>query len=380
MSDLEKLHLLTGQMHLEPTENRRLGPLPPGGHSAIFVKNAQLPDGNTIPLLKTLLSSYCENNCVYCPFRSQRDIRRTAFSPDDFAKLFINLYKSGFVDGIFLSSSIWKGPVQSQDKLLATAWLLRHKYHYQGYLHLKIMPGAENEQIKQAMYLADRLSINLEAPHSQALRFLAPRKDLQEDLIKPLLWMEKIRQQLSPTKTWNGRWPSSTTQYVVGAAGESDRQLLETTHLLHNQAGISRAYFSNFNPIRDTPLESHPPSPPIREFRLYQASYLIKDYGYEPSELIFENDDNLPHQKDPKLTWAEKNLIDAPIEITKAPRSRLVRIPGIGLQKAEQILSLQGQAGHNSIDRLLKLRLIPPQSHPFILVNGKKPTQQLSFL
>jgi predicted DNA-binding helix-hairpin-helix protein len=380
MSDLEKLELLTRQMHLEPAEDWRSDPLPSTGQEAITVKNAQLPNGDSIPLLKTLLSSYCENNCVYCPFRSQRDFNRTAFTPDDFAKLFMNLYRTGFVEGIFLSSSIFHGPVKSQDKLLDTAWLLRHRYQYQGYLHLKIMPGAEKDQVEQAMFLADRLSVNLEAPNSKALRFLAPRKDIQQDLINPLLWMEKIRQHLPPHKAWNGRWPSSTTQYVVGAAGESDRQLLETTYLLHHQAGISRAYFSNFNPIENTPLENFPASPPRREFRLYQASYLIKDYGYKPGELVFDQDDNLSLIKDPKLAWAEMNLAQEPIEITKAPRSLLLRIPGIGLRRAEQIISLSRQSSFLSIDMLHKLNLLPSQSHPFVLVNGKRPFQQLEFL
>ena len=140
MSDIERLALLTDQMHLEPAEDCYLDPLPTGGREAITVKRAIMPNGKRIKLLKTLLSSYCENNCLYCPFRARRDLPRASFTPDDFAALFNSLYKSGFVEGIFLSSSIFGGAVRTQDQLLDTAEILRGKYQFEGYLHLKIMP------------------------------------------------------------------------------------------------------------------------------------------------------------------------------------------------------------------------------------------------
>lgn len=190
MSDIERLQLLTKQMHLEPAEDCHLDPLPPGGREAITVKNAIMPNGQRIKLLKTLLSSYCEKNCLYCPFRAQRDMPRAAFTPDDFAHLFDSLYRSGFVEGIFLSSSVFNGPIKTQDDLLDTAGILRKKYQFKGYLHLKIMPGAEKAQVERAMLIADRLSVNLEAPHSKALAVLAPQKDLAADLIAPLNWIK----------------------------------------------------------------------------------------------------------------------------------------------------------------------------------------------
>jgi predicted DNA-binding helix-hairpin-helix protein len=354
--------------------------LPSHGQEAITVKAAQLPNGQRIRLLKTLLSSYCENNCAYCPFRSGRDMPRAEFTPDDFARLFISLYERKFVEGIFLSSSIFNGAIKTQDMLLATASLLRNRYQFNGYFHLKIMPGAEKAQVEEAMMLADRLSINLEAPHDKALSFLAPKKDLTADLLTPLRWIEEIRQQKSPEFAWKGQWPSSTTQFVVGAAGESDLDILRTTQQLTRRSKISRAYFSSFNPIENTPFEELPPSPPLREYRLYQASYLIKDYGFNESEFIYQENGNLMLNKDPKLVWAEKHLINNPIEINTAPRGLLLRVPDIGPRKADLILNLRKENPLNSIDALLKARLISPKSSPYILVNGRSPARQLQFI
>jgi predicted DNA-binding helix-hairpin-helix protein len=380
MSDIERLQLLTSQMHLEPTEDYYPTPLPSHGQEAITVKAAQLPNGQRIRLLKTLLSSYCENNCAYCPFRSGRDMPRAAFTPDDFARLFISLYERKFVEGIFLSSSIFNGAIKTQDLLLTTASLLRNRYQFKGYFHLKIMPGAEKAQVEEAMMLADRLSINLEAPHDKALSFLAPKKDLITDLLTPLRWIEEIRQQKSPEYAWKGQWPSSTTQFVVGAAGESDFDILRTTQQLTRRNRISRAYFSSFNPIENTPFEELPPSPPLREYRLYQASYLIKDYGFNETEFIYQENGNLTLNKDPKLVWAEKHLINNPIEINTAPRGLLLRVPDIGPRKADQILNIRKENPLNSIDALLKARLISPKSSPYILVNGRSPARQLQFI
>jgi len=379
MSDLERLELLTRQMHLEPAEDYLVDPLPSGGREAITVKTACMPNGGSIRLLKTLLSSYCENNCAYCPFRSQRDYHRASFTPDDFARLFISLYERKFVEGIFLSSSIFYGAVKSQDMLLDTASILRNRYHFKGYLHLKIMPGAEKAQVEQAMLLADRLSVNLETPHSQALAVLAPDKKLQEDLINPLSWIEDIRREQPPELNWKGRWPSSTTQFVVGAAGETDHDILSRTQNLSHKTGIARAYFSSFRPIDDTPLEELPPSPPLREHRLYQASFLIRDYGYTSNELPYKENGNLPLNKDPKLTWAEANLVHNPLEINKAAREQLLRVPGIGPKRADRILSIRREQQIKSFNTLYRARLITPNSSPYILVNGKSSAKQLRF-
>lgn len=379
MSDIERLELLTKQMHLEPAEDCHLNPLPPGGREAITVKNALMPNGRRIKLLKTLLSSYCENNCRYCPFRAQRDMPRAAFTPDDFAHLFDSLYRSGFVEGIFLSSSIFDGAIKTQDQLLDTAAILRDKFQFKGYLHLKIMPGAEYDQVERAMLLADRLSVNLEAPHSAALAVLAPQKNLQSDLLTPLAWIQQIRFNKSPAKAWKGKWPSSTTQFVVGAAGETDLDILSTTAYLHKNSGITRAYFSSFNPIQVTPLENKAPSPPLREFRLYQAFFLLRDYGFSVEDLNYHNSGNLPLEKDPKSAWADQHLLHSPLEINHAPREQLLRVPGLGPLRVENILNLRRIERLRSYTQLKRLRLLTERTAPYILIDGKSPAHQLSF-
>jgi len=378
MSDIEKLQLLTSQMHLEPAEDCHLNPLPPGGREAITVKRAIMPNGHRIRLLKTLLSSYCENNCRYCPFRAQRDMPRAAFTPDDFAHLFDSLYRSGFVEGIFLSSSVFDGAIKTQDQLLDTAAILRKRYDFRGYLHLKIMPGAEKAQVERAMILADRLSVNLEAPHAKALAILAPQKDLATELLAPLKWIEDIRTSKPPTYAWKGKWPSSTTQFVVGAAGETDLEILSTTAYLHKNSGITRAYYSSFNPIQGTPLDNTAPSHPRREFRLYQAFFLLRDYGFSIEDLNYMKSGNLSLEKDPKSAWADQHLLHQPVEINQAPRAQLLRVPGLGPKRVENILALRRKELLKSYTRLKKLKLITEKTAPYILLNGKSPARQLN--
>jgi predicted DNA-binding helix-hairpin-helix protein len=378
MDDFSRLKVLTSQMHLEAAEDVYCPPLSPRKHDSLTVSSAVLPNGGRIKLLKTLLSSVCERNCYYCPFRSNRDYRRVSFPPEDFAALFMAMHRSGMVEGIFLSSGISSGGMQTQDRLLKTAEILRQKHAYQGYLHLKIMPGAEKDQVKQAMLLADRVSINLESPNQERLRSLAPLKNFSKELLAPLRWMEEIRQENSPQKAWKGTWPSSTTQFVVGGAGESDLEILDITAKLHNQAGLSRAYFSSFNPIPGTPLENQSPTPPLRERRLYQASYLILDYGFSLEELPFVGRGDLPLNEDPKLAWAKNNLKHEPAEINTAPREILLRVPGLGPKSVHTILKTRRHSTINHLSQLKALGISTHRLKPFILLNGKAPARQMA--
>lgn len=268
MGTLEKLQLLASQMHLEPAEEAGCpGPVlssaPAGG-----IYRAVLPNGQRASLLKTMLTSACERNCYYCPFRAGRNYRRATLQPEEMAQSFLKLHRAGIAHGLFLSSGIVGGGPRTQDKLLATAEILRHSLGFRGYLHLKIMPGAERDQVERAMQLADRVSVNLEAPNTPRLQNLAPGKEFLEELLRPLGWVEEIRSSKPARLAWNGRWPSSVTQFVVGAAGESDRELLDTTEWLYRRARLRRTYFSAFHPIEDTPFENLPPESKQREQRL----------------------------------------------------------------------------------------------------------------
>jgi predicted DNA-binding helix-hairpin-helix protein len=250
MEALDKLKLLGPPTRYEPAEEvvgSRRSPPPKGvGDLADCITHAMLPNGKRIALLKTALTSACERDCRYCGFRQGRDFRRVSFSPDELARLFMRMHRSDLVEGIFLSSGVAGGGPRTQDRLIAAAEILRRRYDFGDYIHLKIMPGAERDQVVAAMRLADRVSVNLEAPNTERLARLAPHKAFTKELLLRLRWMEEIRRELP------GRWPSSSTQFVVGAAGESDVELLTTTEFLHRRLGLARAYFSGFSPVPDT--------------------------------------------------------------------------------------------------------------------------------
>ena len=342
-----------------------------------FVHPAQLPNGKQILLLKTLLSSACERDCFYCPFRAGRDFRRATFKPEEFANLFAKLNQSRAAEGLFISSGLAGGGSRTQDKLLDTADILRNKLGFRGYIHLKIMPGAEKDQVYRAMQLADRVSINLEAPNTDRLARLAPHKQFLDELLQPLKWVEEIRRSVPAYKGWNGRWPSSVTQFVAGGADESDLELLTTTEWLHKNVRLSRAYFSAFSPIPDTPLENKAAVNPLREHRLYQASFLLRDYGFDLEELPFVGDGNLPLASDPKLAWARQNLSERPVEINRAEKRELMRVPGIGPKGAEAILKARREGCLRELSHLRKLGIAVQRAAPFVLVNGKRSIQQM---
>jgi predicted DNA-binding helix-hairpin-helix protein len=334
--------------------------------------------GKKAVLLKSLLTSVCEHNCLYCPFRAGRDFPRTSFSPEEFARLAVNLSRAGLIQGIFLSSGVTGGGVRTQDRLLETAEILRKKHGYRDYLHLKIMPGAEFDQVVQAMRLADRISINLEAPNAEKLPLLAPEKDFENELLLPLKWAHQIRQTISAKKAWKNSWPASCTQFVVGGSGETDEELLKCAQNLHSLYELRRVYFSAFQPHRNTPLENHPATTYQREQRLYQADYLIRDYGFTQEELIYDADKNLTKSEDPKLAWAEVHLKHNPVEINTANRNTLLRVPGIGPVGADAILRLRRRESIRDIRILRKAGLDIRRLQDYVLTNGRKPASQPS--
>jgi predicted DNA-binding helix-hairpin-helix protein len=341
VDSLEKLKLLGPPTCFEPAEEvgaagRRSSP--PRDDLSGCVHNAVMPGGKRIALLKTLLTSACERDCRYCAFRQGRDFRRVSFSPDELARLFMQLHRKNVAEGLFLSSGVAGSGSRTEDRLIATAELLRQRYGFRGYIHLKIMPGAEREQVLAAMRLADRVSVNLEAPNSERLARLAPRKVFAEELLQRLRWIEEIRREMP------GRWPSSTTQFVVGAVDESDVELLTTTEFLH---------------------------------RLYQSSFLLRDYGFTVEELPFDGGGYLPLGSDPKLAWARHHLAHAPVELNTADRRGLLRVPGIGPKGAEKLLRARRQGTLRDLTDLRKLGIVARRAAPFILLDGHRQPYQL---
>jgi predicted DNA-binding helix-hairpin-helix protein len=341
------------------------------------VTYAKLPGGGTIPLLKTMVSSICEKNCNYCAFRSGRDIRRATFSPDELADTFLSMVNKKIVKGLFLSSGILGKGIFSQDRIIATAEILRVKKKFQGYLHLKVMPGAEKDQIKELMKYADRVSINLEAPNPERLSTLAPKKDFFNEIFTRLKWIYEIKSEDETKGVWKNRWPSISTQFVVGPANENDRELIQSTAYLFDNLKLARVYFMAFSPVLNTPFENISPENPVREHRLYQASFLLRDYGFQATEFFFDSYGKLSLDTDPKTIWANEKLLHSPFEINTASFQELLRIPGIGPKRAASIISYRKRNRIKTLGDLSRLGISCAKSGNYILINGKKSAMQL---
>jgi len=385
----EKLKRLSAAARYEPAEE-----IGPGGECTAhprmatsdlgrMIQYATLPGGKRVPMLKTLLTSACERNCRYCAFSAERDFRRTTFLPDELSAIFDQLYRAGLVQGIFLSSGLAGGGGRTQDRLIQTAEILRTRYRFAGYMHLKLMPGAEFAQVERAMQLADRVSVNLEAPTSEVLARMAPRKQLLEELLQPMRYVEQIRRvRGGQPGTWSNPYrsgPSQTTQFVVGPGGETDRELLRTTDYLRRTVNLARAYFSAFRPVPGTPFQDQPPVSALRERRLYQGDFLLRDYGFRANELIFDDDGNFSLEEDPKLAWARRHLAHAPLEINRAGRHDLLRVPGIGPVGVTRILRARQLGRLREIGDLRKIGVFAERAAPFILMDGRRPVHQLRF-
>ena len=355
------------QTEKEPAAQRAPKPLP-------CISEVSTPNGKK-PILKAMMTTACERNCFYCPFRAGRNqTKRVTFTPDEMAATHIKLANANVVDGLFLSSGIIKGSITTQDKIIDTAEILRRKYGYRGYLHLKIMPGAEYDQIRRTMQLADRVSVNLEGATAQRLALLAPKKDYWGELITRLQWVSQIRQR-------EHLRASVVTQFVVGAVGDTDLELLQVTDKLYNQMGLRRSYFSAFHPVSHTPFDGLMPTSAQREFRLYQASFLLRDYGWQIEDLPFQQDTNLPLGSDPKRIWADHNLLHAPVEINTASRNELLHIPGIGPVAADAIIQARRQAHLRELAHLSALGVRDvARTAPYVLLNGQRPAYQLSLI
>jgi predicted DNA-binding helix-hairpin-helix protein len=344
-----------------------------------FLKKAvvqvQRPDGPMV-VLRTLQTSACEQNCFYCPFRAGRsDIPRVGFRPDELASEFDRMQQAGVVKGLFLSSGSVGGGAKSMDPMLASVELIRRKYAYRGYIHLKIMPGAERAQVEQALSLADRVSVNLEGANAKRLASLAPRKEFDRDLLGAMRWVHEIAQARLPVK----KSPSLVTQFVVGPAGESDRELLTTAERLYRRVKLVRAYYSGFSPVPNTPLAGAAPTPAVREHRLYQADWLLRFYDFALGDLPFDQSGALPSDVDPKLAWARQHLAGRPVEVNRASRRELLRVPGIGPRSADAILGARRQGHVRDLGALRALGAVASRAAPFVLFDGRRPPRQLGF-
>lgn len=317
-----------------------------------------LPNGGYTVLLKTLLSNACINDCKYCPVRADNNIRRCDLHPEEIAKIFMEYYQKRKAFGLFLSSGVIGNPDNTMDKINASARILRQKYGYNGYIHLKIIPGASSASIEDAISLANSVSLNIETPGEKRFQVLSKKKNYINDIIKPLTLISKLIQNQKGVKKIN-----FTTQFVVGASDEVDSEIIRYTYYLYEKLRIHRVYFSAYQRglgSSDIPGEKlklpNPDDILMREHRLYQTDYLIRKYGFRSHEIIFDRDGNLFLDKDPKEVWAERNPDFFPVKINRADKETLLRVPGIGPKTASMIIEYRR---HKKISSLEDLKVKP---------------------
>lgn len=321
-------------------------------------------DGRCVSLLKVLLSNICIYDCAYCINRTSNDIRRTAFTPRELADLTINFYKRNYIEGLFLSSGIIKNEDHTMELLLQTLRILRHEYRFNGYIHVKLIPGSSKALIHEATLLANRVSSNIELPSSKSLALLAPQKS-KETLLSPLKHARNI------TLERHQKPISMSTQMIIGATGESDFEILKLSSSLYQKALLKRVYYSAYIPVNEhkhLPSPLHVKPPLQREHRLYQADWLLRFYGFSYDEIVDVNA-NLDIQFDPKTHWALRHLEHFPIDINKAPLHTLIRIPGIGVRGVQKILQARRFKSLTFED--LKQLKIPIKRARYFIIAGK---------
>jgi putative DNA modification/repair radical SAM protein len=339
-------------------KNAALGATQPAGVCHSFT-----PDGRCISLFKVLMTNYCEKDCVYCPNRAGRDVPRSRFSADELANLFIEFYRRNYVEGLFLSSGVWHSTSTTMDDILKVAELLRNKYQFGGYIHLKILPGTSDSQISQAVELANRISLNMESPTAHHLAKLSHAKNFGKEILGG---MAKIGAQLK-----HRRDVTHTTQYIVGAAQESDQEILFSVNSLYKAHNLKRAYFSAFQPVTKTPLDTREATPLLRENRLYQSDFLMRLYHYKAHELIFDATGNLDPDLDPKLAYALHHPDIFPLEINTSSYGALLRIPGIGPLSAAKIVQVRRTHRLSDPRELKNAGIVLKRALPFITLAGR---------
>jgi len=316
-----------------------------GNSKGMGICHAYTEDGRCVSLLKILLTNHCIYDCAYCVSRRSNDVQRAAFTVQEVVDLTINFYRRNYIEGLFLSSGIFKNADYTMERLVMIAKKLRTEHNFHGYIHLKAIPGASDELLKQAALHADRLSINVEMPTEKSLRLLAPDKN-REDMIKPMIYLRNSiienREEKKLFKTTPLFAPAGqSTQMVIGATPETDAEILLMANHFYKKMHLKRVYYSGYVPISsDNRLPAiGTPVPMIRENRLYQADWLMRFYGFRVEEIVSPAQPHLDMDIDPKLGWALRNLQLFPIDINKADLSVIMRVPGIGVQSAHKINS-----------------------------------------
>ncbi|KEQ29311.1 putative DNA modification/repair radical SAM protein [Pedobacter antarcticus] len=328
-------------------------------------------DGRCVSLLKILLTNHCIFDCAYCVSRKSNDIQRAAFTVEEVVSLTMNFYRRNYIEGLFLSSGIFKNADFTMERLLRVVKKLRLEERFNGYIHLKTIPGASEELIKEAGLYADRMSINLEMPTEAGLRLLAPEKTHQE-VITPLDYVQKQIVQFKEERKLIRNVPKfvpagQSTQMVIGATPETDKEIMQTAHRFYQDFSLKRVYYSGYIPIsHDQRLPVIGTQPPlIRENRLYQTDWLMRFYGFHVNEILNDSNPHLDIDIDPKLSWALRNMQYFPVDINTAAYKMILRVPGIGVGSAKKIVQAR-QFGRLRIDQLKKIGVAYNRARHFI--------------
>ena len=330
-------------------------------------------------LLRILMTNACSFNCRYCPMRRDRELPRTLLKPEELVRIFTGALQRGWCDGLFLTTGIPGRPVKVMDDLIAALELIRGRHRFAGYIHVKLVPGADAAQIERLTRLATRVSINLEAPCGRTLADIAPEKSMptaEAALEQARRVVRRTRQERQAGRPGDPYEPGGvaglTMQFVVGAAGDTDRQIVDRVTELYAGGGMHHSQFSAFRPIRDTPLEEHPAAPALREHRLYQVDHLVRSYGFDAREVVYDAGGNLPLAYDPKTAWAIASPERFPIDVRTASYEELVRVPGIGPTTARRIVAERDTVVFRGLGDLRRIGVITSRAAGFLTLNGRK--------
>ncbi|NII84506.1 MULTISPECIES: putative DNA modification/repair radical SAM protein [unclassified Pedobacter] len=343
-----------------------------GDSHASGICHTYTEDGRCVSLLKILLTNHCIYDCLFCVSRKSNDVKRAAFTVDEVVELTMNFYRRNYIEGLFLSSGIFKNADFTMERLLLVVKKLRLEQNYNGYIHLKTIPGASDELIKEAGLYADRMSINLEMPTEAGLKLLAPEKN-HEEVIKPLAFVQQQISQFTADKKLIKHVPTfvpagQSTQMVIGATPESDKDIMYTANTFYKNFSLKRVYYSGYVPIsNDTRMPILGTQPPLlRENRLYQTDWLMRFYGFKVQEILNDANPNLDIDIDPKLSWAIRNMQHFPVDINTADYKMILRIPGIGVMSAQKIVQAR-KFGKLRIDQLKKIGVAYNRAKHFIV-------------
>ena len=348
-----------------------------GNAAACGICHSFSADGRCISLLKVLFTNACVYDCKYCLNRRSNDVRRAAFTPRELADLTIAFYRRNYIEGLFLSSGVFKNPDYTCEQLIETLSILRNEYRFRGYIHVKAIPGADTRLIDQLGLLADRMSVNIELPTSEGLQKLAPDKTRQA-ILKPMGLIHNRIQENTHDLVQYRHAPKfapagHSTQMIIGATNDSDLHILRLTQALYHKYALKRVFFSAYSPMQShallPSLDTKPPL--LREHRLYQADWLLRFYGFHAEEILDDEHPDFNPILDPKCNWAVNHLDQFPVEVNRAPYEILLRVPGIGVKSARRIITAR-KNGSLDFGDLKRIGVVLKRAQFFLTCRGKQ--------